>query len=146
MSIGLDRFLAALAHLKLMPTVTPAPEVLVVTVGNVPTTESLKLANELRSAGIRTEVFVASKKKMTLSNQLSHADHYGVPIAVILGEDEVGNGLASIKDLQEGKRQREAIKDREAYRAAGKTGQVTVPRHKLIETVRVLLQNQLGRG
>ena len=58
---------------------------------------------------------------------------------VIIGEDEIANGVVSIKDLLEGKAQREDIEDREAYREAGKTGQVTVPRTDLVDTVKELL-------
>ncbi len=135
MSVGLDRLLAALSHLGLVAAVPTAVQALVVTMGNVPKAETLKVAQELRAAGIRTETFFASKKKMQMGNQLSHADHYGIPVAVIIGEDEIAQGVVSVKDLDEGKSAREDIDDRDAYREAGKTGQVTVARDKMVETV-----------
>lgn len=137
MSVGLDRLLAALQHLELLPERKTSVQVLVVTVGNVSTRESLKTATELRSAGICTEAYLGAKTSM--KNQLSHADRYGIPVAVILGEDELASGMVSIKDLRAGKQQREHIQDREAYRQAGKTGQVIVPRSRLVETVQELL-------
>jgi histidyl-tRNA synthetase len=139
MSVGLDRLLAALGHLGLVDAPATPVEVLVVTMGNVPKAETLRLAQELRAAGLCTEVFFASKKKMQMGNQLSHADHYGIPVAVIIGEDELAQGVVSVKDLNAGKAGREGIEDRESYREAGKTGQVTVARTALIETVRGLL-------
>ena len=84
---------------------------------------------------MRTETFFASKKKMQMGNQLSHADHYGIPVAVIIGEDEIAQGVVSVKDLEAGKAGREGIDDRDAYREAGKTGQVTVPRTAMVATV-----------
>ncbi|HEO70221.1 MAG TPA: histidine--tRNA ligase, partial [Candidatus Hydrogenedentes bacterium] len=71
--------------------------------------------------------------------QLAHADRQGIPVAVILGEDELANGVVAVKDLLEGKREREHIDDHAAYRAAGKTGQMTVPRAELVVTVKQLL-------
>lgn len=135
MSVGLDRLLAALGQLGLLEAPSTPVEALVVTMGNVPKAETLRVAQELRLAGVRTETFFASKKKMQMGNQLSHADHYGIPVAVIIGEDEIAQGVVSVKDLEAGKAGREGIDDRDAYREAGKTGQVTVPRTAMVATV-----------
>ena len=140
MSIGLDRLLAALNHLGLVDAAPTAVQALIVTMGRVPKAETLRVAQELRDAGIKTETFFASKKKMQMGNQLSHADHYGIPVAVIIGEDEIAQGVVSVKDLNAGKMGREAIEDHDAYREAGKTGQVTVERASMAETVRRLLE------
>lgn len=140
MSIGLDRLVAALQHLEVLPAVNTPVQALVVTMGKVPRADTLKVATELRMAGINTETYFAARKKMQMSNQLSHADHYGIPVAVIIGEDEVANGVVSVKDLRAGKEAREDIEDRDAYLAAGKTGQVTVARDEMVATVRQLLE------
>lgn len=141
MSIGLDRLMAALTHLGAVAPVSTPVQALVVTMGKVARADTLKVAAELRMAGINTETFFAARKKMQMSNQLSHADHYGIPVAVIIGEDEVANGVVSVKDLRAGKEGREDIADREAYLAAGKTGQVTVSREEMVATVRALLDS-----
>lgn len=138
-SVGLDRLLAALDALGLAPATAPPIQVLIVTMGGVAPSEALKLAAELRGAGIRTAPFFAPRRKMTMSNQLSHADRYGIPVAVIVGEDELAKGLVSVKNLREGKEKRAEISNRDAYRQAGKTGQVTVPRKDLVETVAAML-------
>ncbi|MBI2423567.1 MAG: histidine--tRNA ligase [Candidatus Hydrogenedentes bacterium] len=138
MSVGLDRLLAALDCLGQVQAAATPTQVLVVTMGKVPRNETLRLAQELRNAGFNTETYLASKKKMQMGNQLSHADHYQIPVAVIIGEDELARGEVSVKDLREGKEAREDIEDREAYRQAGKAGQVTVARSVLIETVQKL--------
>jgi histidyl-tRNA synthetase len=114
-------------------------QVLVVTMGNVAKAETLRLAAELRRAGLRTEAFFAAKKKMKMSNQLSHADARGVPVAVILGEDELAHGQVSVKDLNAGKEEREDIQDRESYMKAGKTGQVTVARAQMVSVIQSIL-------
>lgn len=139
MSVGLDRLTAALMHLGAMPQATTSVQVLVVTMGKVPKPETLKLAQDLRAGGLNVETFFASKKKMQMGNQLSHADHYGIPVAVIIGEDELANGVVSVKDLRFGKEARAEISDREAYREAGRTGQETVSRDEVITVVQEIL-------
>jgi histidyl-tRNA synthetase len=137
MSVGLDRLMAALSHLGLVSKPKSTVQALIVSMGNVPAAEALKIAAELRSAGICAEAFFGMKRN--LKTQLSHADHYEIPVAVIVGEDEIAAGTVSIKALIEGKQQRENIADREAYRQAGKTAQVTVARSAMVETVRGML-------
>ena len=140
--MGLDRLLAALLHLGAVTPASTPVQALVVTMGNVPKAETLKVARELREAGIRTETYFASKKKMQMGNQLSHADHYGIPVAVIIGEDEIAQGVVAVKDLNAGKAGRETIADRDAYREAGKTGQVTVARGEMVATVLAVLAGE----
>jgi histidyl-tRNA synthetase len=140
MAVGLDRLLAALRHLGV--GAAPAKTVvqaLVVTMGAVPKGETLKVAAELRAAGIRTETYFG--KKMNMKSQLSHADHYEIPVAVIIGEDEIAKGVVSVKDLRAGKQAREAIQDHDAYRKAGTSTQVTVPRAELVQAVKEFLAN-----
>lgn len=139
MSVGLDRLCAALKHLGLLESHSTPVQALIVTIGNVPKAETMRLAAELRAAGIRTETFFAARKKMQMGNQLSHADHYGIPAAVIIGEDELAQGVVSVKDLRAGKAQRADIAARDAYREAGKTGQVTIPRAEMIAEIRRIL-------
>jgi histidyl-tRNA synthetase len=112
-------------------------QALIVSMGGVPGSEALKAAGELRAAGICAEAYFGPK--MNFKTQLSHADRYAIPVAVILGQDEIAQGVVSIKDLNAGKQQREGIGDHEAYRQAGKAAQVTVPRAELVAAVRRLL-------
>ncbi len=137
MSVGLDRLMAALTHLGAVSPIKSTVHALVVSLGKVPAHEVLRIANELRAAGIHTEAYFGKKNRM--KDQLSHADHYEIPVAVIIGEDELARGEVSVKDLRAGKSQREDIGDRDAYRQAGTAAQVTVARGELIATVRRML-------
>ena len=136
MGIGIDRLMAALLHLGVVPEAKTTVQVLVASVGSVPRHEILRAAAELRAAGLRAEGYLP---KGGLKKQLKHADRYEIPVAVILGEDELSKGVVAIKDLYEGKRQRETIEDNVAYRKAGKTGQVTVAREEMTATVKEML-------
>jgi histidyl-tRNA synthetase len=73
-------------------------------------------------------------------DQLSLANARQVPVAVILGEDELKAGTISVKDLRAGMQARVGIKDHGEYKKSGKSGQVTVPRADLVKTVKQLLQ------
>ncbi len=137
MSVGLDRLMAALMHMKVIAPSATTVQALIVSLGNIPARETLAIANELRGAGIRTEAFFGQKKRM--KDQLSHADHNQIPVAVIVGEDELARGEVSVKNLLAGKAQREGVSDHDAYRKAGTAAQVTVPRAQMVDAVRAAL-------
>lgn len=135
--IGVDRLIAALTHLGVVAPAKTTTQVLVASVGNVAPRHVLEMATELRAAGLCVQSYLGPKAG--LRKQLSHADHYEIPVAVILGEDELAKGLVAIKDLLAGKQQREGIADHDAYRQAGTSTQVTVPRENAAAEVRRLL-------
>lgn len=137
MSVGLDRLMAALKKLKAIKPVKTTVQALVVSLGAIPPRETLAVANTLRAAGVRTEAYFG--KKMRMKDQLSHADRYEIPVAVILGEDELARGEVSVKDLLEGKVAKEGIADRDAYRKAGTKTQVTVRREDMVAEVQRIL-------
>jgi histidyl-tRNA synthetase len=58
-------------------------------------TERMQVAQELWAAGIKTEFSYKAKPK--LPQQFKQAESAGVPLAVILGEDELKNGKVKIK-------------------------------------------------
>lgn len=59
--------------------------------------ESLKVAVELRSAGLRTVVYPEVDK---MGRQLKYADRMDIPVAVILGPDELAEGKVAVKNLK----------------------------------------------
>ncbi|HOK09926.1 MAG TPA: histidine--tRNA ligase [Candidatus Hydrogenedens sp.] len=143
MSIGLDRLISAMEELNLFERNLTPYDVIITRVGKVPIREALAIAKELRNAGFRVSVYLGKKTKETLGEQLSHANHYNIPTAIILGEDELKRGEVCIKDLYYGEKARENIKDREQYREAGTISQVTIPREKMIDTLHsFLLRNK----
>jgi histidyl-tRNA synthetase len=138
-SVGLDRLIDALTHLgklKVAPTTTRA---LILSLRGVPVGELLRLATELRAENVPAEVFFGDPSA-GIRDQLSVANNRQIPLAVILGEDELKTGKVSVKDLRVGLQGRVAIKDREEFRKSGKSGQVTVARADLVKTVKQLLQ------
>src|SRR5690606_4542745 len=101
-SLGLDRLLAAMEELKLLPA-TSTPAVALVTVFDEEHLgEALRVGSLLRKAGIATEVFPQTKK---LAKALQYADKKGFRYAIIAGSDEFAKGEWQVKNLQSGEKQ-----------------------------------------
>lgn len=95
-SLGLDRLLAAMEQLQLLPTAsTPAP-VMVAFFEEEYRDDYLRLAANLRNAGIGTEVYPDSKK---LGAQLKYADQRGFHVALIAGGNEWSESRCQVKWL-----------------------------------------------
>jgi histidyl-tRNA synthetase len=102
-SIGLSRLFAQLAEIGAVSAgASSTAKVLV-----VPLTEDrsapLALATALRAAGIPTEVYLDDKKA---SHKLAYADRKGIPLAVIIGEEELAAQQATLKVLATGEQRR----------------------------------------
>jgi len=95
-SLGLDRLLAALEELNLLPrTSTPAP-VLVVQFSADRLGDYASMARSLRAADIGAEVYPEARK---IGQQLQYAEKRGFRVALIAGPDEFARGLWKVKDL-----------------------------------------------
>lgn len=79
--------------------------------------EALRLAAELRDSGLRVEWFPEIAR---LTKQFKYADRQGIPLAVIIGPDEIELDQVAIKDLRTG-------------------AQTTVERSEIVDKVRDLL-------
>ncbi|MBI5759310.1 MAG: histidine--tRNA ligase [Planctomycetales bacterium] len=106
-SLGLDRLLAALEELGLLPAnvSTPAP-VFIAQFQAERLGDYQRIARVLRAAGINAEVFPEAKP---VGKQLKYADRKGFRIAVIAGETEFANGNWQVKVLATG--QQETVSD-----------------------------------
>ena len=103
-SIGLTRFFYVLSEQGLLSKeLNTAPcDALV-----LPMTEDLSsaisTAAQLRRAGLRVQLYTEKKK---FKAKMSYADKIGVPYVVFLGEDEISEGLLSIKDMRSGEQKK----------------------------------------
>jgi histidyl-tRNA synthetase len=140
-SIGVSRLMTALKNLgKLTTSDGVAPVLVTVMDGDVDALGRYqKMAQDLRSVGIRAEMYQGNWKKF--GNQLKYADRRGCPVAIIQGSDERDAGEIQIKDLIEGKRLSEEITDNITWRES-RPAQVTAKEVDLIETVRGILDGQ----
>ena len=60
---------------------------------------AVSAAAVLRSAGVRTQLYVEKKK---FKAKMSYADKLGIPFVVLLGEDEINEGVCSVKNMSTG--------------------------------------------
>ncbi len=105
-SLGLDRLLAAMEELKMLPKVgTPAP-VLITQFAADRLGDYQRIARTLRAHGIGCEVYPDAKK---LGAQFQYAEKRGFKLALIAGPDEFAKGEWKIKDLA--KREEKAVRE-----------------------------------
>jgi histidyl-tRNA synthetase len=100
------------------------------------------LAQELRNAGINTELYLGDEK--TLGKQLQYANRQQIPVAVLIGSEEFANGAVTVKNLKLGgelqdKKKTMHGKEREEWLKLSRTVQQTVPRARCVEEVKKML-------
>lgn len=105
-SLGLDRLLAAMEKLGVLPAAASPAPVLVVQFAREYLGAYEKAARRLREAGVGAEVYPDAKR---VGQQLQYAERRGFRVAVIGGPDEVARGEWKVKDLA--KRQEAAHAD-----------------------------------
>ena len=135
-SIGVSRLQAALAMLGKLDT-RPEFGPVVVTVFGGEIAGYQKMVATLRSAGIRSELYLGNPKH-SLGQQMKYADRRNSPCAIIQGSDERANGKIQIKDLILGAGLTE-IKDREEYLKRQAEAQYEVDEANLVDEVRKVL-------
>lgn len=108
-SFGADRIFDVMNQLELYPDdVTATTQVLFVNFGDKEALQSLKLANKLRLAGIRTELFPETAK---MRKQMSYADKKAIKFVAIIGKEELQNGTVTLKNMVKGDQQSIAINE-----------------------------------
>jgi histidyl-tRNA synthetase len=100
-SLGLERILVVMAERGMFPAGVqkPSADVIVTLFEGQPVDEALRLAGELRAAGLRVEVYPEPDK---LGKQLKYAVGRGIPFAAIMGGDEAAAGRVTIKNFATG--------------------------------------------
>ncbi|MEX0946587.1 MAG: His/Gly/Thr/Pro-type tRNA ligase C-terminal domain-containing protein, partial [Acidimicrobiia bacterium] len=95
-SIGLTRLFWQLRELGMAGATANTVAVLVTLIDEEGFETALRLATELRTAGVNTEV---SMRAGRLSQQLKYADRAQIPVVVIAGADERQRGTVQVRNL-----------------------------------------------
>ena len=82
----------------------PAAPVAVVPIGEPAEAVALEVLQDLRAAGIRAEMAFRGN----LRRRMERANRAGARAAVIIGQDDIAQGVAQVKDLASGSQ--EAVK------------------------------------
>jgi histidyl-tRNA synthetase len=98
-SFGLERIITVMEELNITPSLSTITEVFITVFSPEMQKDSLRIASELRSAGIKTEVYF---KHDNLKKQLTYASNKGIPFVIIIGPDEKKNNSVILRNMFEG--------------------------------------------
>ena len=133
-SFGVSRFITALERMGAMEQAV-LPPVIICAFDKSLMGEYFKMADELRAAGLRAEVFIGAGN---VTKQMKYADRRNAHIAVLMGSDEMAKNEVTLKDLHLGAEMAKAIESNEEWRET-QPAQVTVSRGFFVAAVKDML-------
>ena len=98
-SFGLERIVTVMEELKLAPLPSTITEVMVTIFTPELQKDSLRLTAQLRSHGIKTEIYFTPAK---MKKQLAYASNKGIPLVAIIGPDEQKNNTVILRNMVNG--------------------------------------------
>jgi histidyl-tRNA synthetase len=103
-SLGLERILVVMSERGMFPESigTAGADVMVAIWSEESLGDSLKLAQDLRSAGLRVDLYPEADK---LGKQFKYASSRAVSFVAVVGDEERARGEVAIKDLRSGDQQ-----------------------------------------
>jgi len=113
-SFGIDRLVSLLEKKGGFEKIQLGVDILVAPISESMKAEAIKIAQELRAAGIDTVIDLLGRR---FSKQLEYADRKHVGTVVIIGEKEAAEGSVTVRDMKSGNQEK-------------------VPRAKLLDYIR----------
>ncbi|MGI2064998.1 histidine--tRNA ligase [Shewanella sp. MF08487] len=98
-AMGLERIVLLLETLELTEDIPAAVDVYVIAMGDSCLVEAIKAAQELRSALPKLKV-MSHCGGGNLKKQMKRADKSGASVALLIGEDELADGMVTVKHLR----------------------------------------------
>ena len=95
---GLERLLLALESQKLLPEKNRSVDAYVVALGEAAQAEGFKLLNSLRQQGLSAAMDFAGR---SMKAQMKQANKLGAKYSVILGEDEIAEGVVMLRSMED---------------------------------------------
>lgn len=99
MAYGFDRTVEAADQLGLIPDSVTKTKVLVTVFSQELQGLALKVASQLREAGINTELYPDPSDK--LDKQFKYGSKKSIPYAIVIGEEEAKNNKVTLKNMDE---------------------------------------------
>lgn len=96
---GIERLVLNLKKQDVSPPSPPSAAVFIAYLGEEAKAEAMRLASRLRSGGVSAALAFGDR---SLKAQLKQANSMGIPRAVIIGEDELKNRCALLRDMSKG--------------------------------------------
>lgn len=94
--LGIERLLLTMEKLGITDGVDTKPDVFVASIGTAARGVAVKLLAELRGRGIASETDFTGR---SLKAQMKLADKFGSKLVLIIGEDEVAQGVVTLRDM-----------------------------------------------
>lgn len=95
---GLERLLLALESQNLLPEKNRSVDAYVVALGETAQAEGFKLLNNLRQQGLSAAMDFAGR---SMKAQMKQANKLGAKYSVILGEDEIAEGVVMLRSMED---------------------------------------------
>ncbi|MBR6596221.1 MAG: histidine--tRNA ligase [Oscillospiraceae bacterium] len=116
-SIGLTRLFYVLDEQGLLnPALPTSPADALVLPMTAEPGPAIALAETLRANGLKVQLYGEQKK---FKQKMAYANKLGVPYAVLLGEDEIAEGMCSVKNMVTGQQVKLSPTDAAAFIKAG---------------------------
>jgi histidyl-tRNA synthetase len=119
-SLGLERIIVVMTEREMFPGELVGPgtsaDVMVSVWDSDSIVDAIKLASELRSGGLRVDLYPEADK---LGKQFKYASEHGISFVTVVGDDERARDEVAIKDMRTGEQRsvkRDSVTD--AIRAA----------------------------
>ncbi|WP_027363493.1 histidine--tRNA ligase [Desulfotruncus alcoholivorax] len=107
-ALGIERIILAMENRGLIPAIKAGPDVFLATAGDEPAREGFKLLAELRAAGVASDMDYQGR---SLKAQMKYAAKVEALYTIILGEEEMGRGCVSLRDMAAGSQREVARQD-----------------------------------
>ena len=99
-SFGADRIYDVMLGLNLFPEeLACSTKVLFANLGTAEEEASMRIISKLRDKGVAAEIYPEAAK---MKKQMEYANRRGIPYVVIIGSEELAEGIATIKDMRTG--------------------------------------------
>ena len=103
---GLERLLLALESQNLLPEKNRSVDAYVVALGEAAQSEGFKLLNNLRKAGLSAAMDFAGR---SMKAQMKQANKLGARYALILGDDEIAEGVVMLRSMSDSQQEKVAL-------------------------------------
>ena len=103
---GLERLLLAVESQNLLPEKNRSVDAYVVALGEAAQSEGFKLLNNLRKAGLSAAMDFAGR---SMKAQMKQANKLGARYALILGDDEIAEGVVMLRSMSDSQQEKVAL-------------------------------------
>lgn len=110
--MGLERLLLVLENTNNLQAEPETIDVYVASLGEEAQNQARKIVAQLRSEGIKAETDIMDRG---IKAQMKYADRVGAKYVVVIGDEELQNGVVNIKNMQNGETQSHSIENLAGY-------------------------------